>query len=136
VRVDPYLNFDGQCAEAFRFYEQVFDGTIEFMQSFADSPMSGGVAAEHGDRIMHARLVFDGQALLGSDAPPEMYSPPQGVYVALNVEDPARAERIFKALEEGGTVQMPFQKTFWAEGFGMLTDRFGTPWMVNCESPT
>jgi PhnB protein len=97
--------------------------------------MAAEMPEGYGDRIMHVRLAFDGQAILGSDCPPEMYVKPQGVFVSLNVEDPARAERIFKALEEGGTVTMPFQETFWAKGFGMLTDRFGTPWMINCEQP-
>jgi PhnB protein len=87
-----------------------------------------------GDRIMHARLVVGDQVLMASDSPPEMYQKPQGVHVSLHVDEPANAARIFQALSEDGTVTMPFEKTFWAAGgFGMCVDRFGTPWMVNCE---
>jgi PhnB protein len=104
------------------------------MMTFGESPMAGEMPPESHSRILHARLVVDGQALMGSDAPPEYYAKPQGLYVSLNVETQADGERIFRALAEGGTVTMPFEKTFWAAGgFGMLTDRFGTPWMVNCE---
>ena len=135
MRVNPYLNFNGQCAEAFRFYEQVLDGKVVFSMTFGESPMAQEMPSELRDRILHARLEFDGQALLASDAPPDRYTKPQGVFIALNVEDPARAARIFQALQEGGEILMPFEKTFFAAGgFGMLTDRFGTPWMVNCET--
>lgn len=134
MQVNPYLNFDGQCEEAFRFYEQVLGGKIEAMMTHGESPIAGEVPSEWHDRILHARLVVGDQVLMASDSPPEYYQKPQGLYVSLHVEDPAEAERIFRALAEGGTVTMPFQKTFWAAGgFGMLTDRFGTPWMINCE---
>jgi PhnB protein len=73
---------------------------------------------------------------MGSDAPPDRYEPMKGITVTLGVDEPAEAERIFNALSEGATVQMPIQQTFWAARFGMLTDRFGTPWMINCEQPT
>lgn len=133
MRVIPYLNFDGQCAEAFRFYERVLGGTIEAMMTHGDSPIAGDVPSEWHDRIMHARLVVRGQVLMGSDSPPGHHHTPQGMSVSLHVDDPADAERIFHALAEDGTVTMPIQRTFWAERFGMLVDRFGTPWMVNCE---
>ena len=134
MQVNPYLNFDGQCAEAFRFYEKVLGGKIEAMVTFGDSPAAGHVPPGFHDRVMHARLVVDGQVLMASDSPSEDFEKPQGMHVALNVDKQADGERIFKALADGGTVQMPYQKTFWAAGgYGMLVDRFGTPWMVNCE---
>jgi PhnB protein len=134
VQVNPYLNFDGQCEAAFRFYAEVLGGTIEALFRFAETPASEHVPPGFGDRIMHARLVVGDQVLMASDSPPEMYQKPQGVHVSLHVDEPANAARIFQALSEDGTVTMPFEKTFWAAGgFGMCVDRFGTPWMVNCE---
>ena len=134
MQVNPYLNFDGQCAEAFRFYERVLGGKIEAMQTHGESPIAGEVPSEWHDRILHARLVVGDQVLMASDSPPEMYQKPQGVYVSLQVDKPADAQRIFDALAENGTVTMPFEKTFWAAGgFGMLVDRFSIQWMVNCE---
>ena len=90
---------------------------------------------EWQDKIMHARMTIDGQALMGSDAPPNHYKQPQGLSVSLSIKKAKDAERIFQALAEEGQVQMPIQETFWAERFGMVTDRFGIPWMVNCEKP-
>jgi len=83
--------------------------------------------------ILHARLMIGDKAVMGSDAPPERYENPQGFSVALGIDGPAEAERIFHVLAENGTVTMPIQQTFWAARFGMLVDRFGIPWMVNCE---
>ena len=91
--------------------------------------------SEWRKKILHARLTVGDQALMGSDAPPERYDKPQGFSVSLNVDKPAEAERIFRALSENGKVQMPLEQTFWAVRFGMCVDRFGTPWMVNCEQP-
>ena len=134
MQVNPYLNFDGQCAEAFRFYEQVLGGRIEMMQTHGESPIADEVPREWRNRVLHARLVVGDEVLMGSDSPPEHYQKPQGLYVSVNVDKAADAQRIFQALAENGTVTMPFEKTFWAAGgFGMLVDRFGTPWMINCE---
>jgi PhnB protein len=135
VQVNPYLNFDGDCAEAFRFYERVLGGRIEAMTTHGDSPIADQVPPAWHDRIMHARLVVGDAVLMASDSPPEHYQKPAGLYVTLNVQDPAEADRIFNALAENGTVTMPIDKTFWAERFGMLVDRFGTPWMINCALP-
>lgn len=89
--------------------------------------------AEWRNKILHARLTVGDQVLMGSDAPPDRYEPSKGFSVTLGVNDPAEAERLFKALAEKGTVQMPLEQTFWALRFGMLVDRFGIPWMINCE---
>jgi PhnB protein len=132
MELSPYLNFNGNCAAAFRFYEKCLGGTIVMMQTHGESPAKDQVPPDWRDRVIHARLVVGGQALMGSDAPPDQYERPQGTYVSLSIAS-ADAERIFKALAEGGTVGMPFQKTFWSPGFGMVVDRFGTPWMVNSE---
>jgi len=131
----PYLVFDGQCAAAFRFYAQALGGTIESMQTFGESPMPEREAPEWRDRMLHARLSVGGQVLMGSDSPPDRHDRPQGFSVSLSVDSPAEAERIFQALAAGGTVQMAIQETFWASRFGMLTDRFGIPWIVNCDRP-
>ena len=82
---------------------------------------------------MHISMRVGDRLLLGSDAPPQYYNRPQGFYVSITVKDAAEAEHIFNALAENGKVSMALQQTFWAERFGMLTDRFGIPWMVNCE---
>lgn len=132
IRLDPYLNFDGQCREAFKFYEQVLGGKIEFMATFGESPGGDQMPPEARDGIMHVSLKVGGCTLMGSDAPPGTFAQPQGLYVSINVDEPALADRIYNALAEGGNVQMPIDKTFWAERFGMVVDRFGTPWMVNC----
>lgn len=131
MQINPYLNFDGQCAEAFRFYQQVFGGTMEVMMTHGESPICDEVPAEWHERILHARLVIDGTVLMGSDCPPNYYEKPTSITVALQVEDTARAERIFHALAEGGQVTMPFEKSFWADRFGMVTDKYGIPWMIN-----
>lgn len=134
MQVNPYLTFDGQCAEALKTYENVLGGKIQAMFTFGESPVADHVPAESHDRIMHATLEVDGQLLMASDSPGDHYEKPQGTYVSLNVEKAAEGERIFNALAQDGTVKMPFEKTFWAAGgFGMLVDRFGIPWMVNCE---
>ncbi len=134
MRVNPYLNFNGQCAAAFEFYARCLGGKIEAMITHRGSPAEGQVAPEWLDKIMHARLVVDGDVIMGSDAPPEHFEPPRGFSVTVNIDDPSKAERVFNALAEGGQLRLPIQKTFWAERFGMLVDRYGIPWMVNCEA--
>ena len=130
----PYLGFSGNCREAFEHYAAALRGTIAALFTHADTPAGEHVPPEQRDRIMHARLVLGDQVLMGFDAHPEMpYDGIKGCDVAVQVETPAEAERLFAALSEGGTVQMPLGETFWSARFGMLTDKFGVPWMINCE---
>lgn len=133
MQVNAYLNFNGQCEEAFTFYAECLGGKIESMMNHGDSPMAEHVPSEWKEKILHARLLVGDTVLMASDSPPEHYQAPQGSYVSLSVEDTADADRIFSALAEGGKVQMPIEKTFWAERFGMVVDRFGIPWIINCE---
>jgi PhnB protein len=105
-----YLSFDGECQAAFKHYEKVLGGKILMMMRHADAPANAGV-------------------------PQTLVSKPQGFCVSIMVDDPTEAERIFRELGEGGVVRMPIAETFWARRFGMLLDKFGIPWMVNCEKP-
>jgi PhnB protein len=133
MQLNPYLTFNGQCEAAFKFYEKVLGGKIEAMMPHEGSPMAEHVPPEWRSKIMHARLSVGDNILMGSDAPPDHYEQMKGFSVTLGIDDPPIAERVFHALSENGTVQMPIQKTFWAARFGMLVDQFGTPWMINCE---
>lgn len=141
MRIDPYLIFDDQCEAAFKFYEQCLGGSIEAMMRFADAPKGadgeagcGPIPADCADRIMHASLLVDGQRLMASDSLPSFpHEGIKGCSVSINVDAIADAERIFAALADQGTIQMPLGQTFWAARFGMCTDRFGVPWMINCE---
>jgi PhnB protein len=133
VNLNPYLTFSGQCETAFKFYEKALGGKIEAMMTAEGTPMEQHVAPEWRKKIMHARLVVGGTVLMGSDAPPDRTEPMKGFSVCLNLDEAAEAERVFKALSEKGSVAMAIQETFWALRFGMLTDQFGTPWMINCE---
>jgi len=136
MKMNPYLAFGGNCEEAFRYYEKVLKGKIIMMVPHAGTPAEEHVPAEWRDKIMHARLEFgDGQVLMGADAPPQFRTTMSGFSISLQFTDIGEAERIFNALADKGQVKMAFAKTFWAERFGMLIDRFGTPWMVNCEKP-
>jgi PhnB protein len=131
----PYLAFDGNCKEAFQFYEACLYGKIVMMMTNGESPMAAQTPAEQHGRIMHVSLAWGNHILAGADAPPNHYKKPQGISVALNVDAVPEAERIFSALSEGGTIQMPLQPTFWAQRFGMFIDRFNIPWMINCGQP-
>ena len=131
MQIHPYLNFKGQCREAFGFYAELLGGEIDAMHTFGESPMATETPPEWSQAVMHASLRFPGGMLLGSDAPGEMYKPAQGIWVSLNLDDPGEADRIWAALAEKGAVIMPIETTFWAKRFGMVVDVFGTPWMIN-----
>jgi PhnB protein len=132
MQLNPHLDFNGHCQAAFKFYQQCLGGDIQAMMTWGDSPMADQVPPEWRDRIIHATLIVGETTLMGADAPPDRYEEPRGFAVAIQVNDPADAERIFAALSQDGTVTMPLQQTFWTVRFGMLVDRFGIPWMVNC----
>jgi PhnB protein len=132
-----YLGFNGNCAEAMRFYERTLGlgAKIEIMMSGADSPMAAQIPKEVAHRILHARMAFsDGSYLYAGDAPMNVpYGGIKGVGIAMNYPTVAEAQRVFAALADGGTVTMPIAPSFWAKSFGMLTDKFGTPWLINGE---
>jgi PhnB protein len=129
--LDSYIFFDGRCAEAMRYYEQTLGGKLEALLTYGDSPEPEHCPAGAKDLVMHARLVLDGRALMASDNPPGHPASPMGGFsLSLQYPSAEEARRIFDALSQGGEVRMPMQKTFWTEAFGMVVDRFGTPWMV------
>ena len=133
--INAYLSFDGNCAEAMRFYERVLKGNLKALLKNSDTPAAEHVPPGTEDRIMHAYLEFDGGSLMAGDAMPDPpYEGIKGVALALQYEDTAQAKRVFDALSEGGNVTMPWSPTFWAEAFGMTTDQYGTPWIVNGKS--
>jgi PhnB protein len=139
VRLNPHLSFNGQCEEAFRFYEQLLPGKVTLLMKHGESPLAAESPANMLDKVLHATLTFgrpgDGQRLTGADEFPENYGPARGYSVLLMADSAAEAERIFAGLAQGGTTQMEMQETFWAIRFGMCTDRFGIPWLVNTERP-
>ena len=133
MKIDPYLTFDGTCEQAMNFYAQSLGGQIVMMSRFGDAPGCEGLPPE---RIMHARLHIGDQVLMASDNHPAFpYEGIKGCSIALNVDTPDQARRAFDALAAGGQVGMPLGETSWSRSFGMLNDRFGVPWMVNCAKP-
>lgn len=131
--LNPYLFYQDTCEAAFNFYAKVLGGKIDAMMRVSDAPADMPGAPGREKTIMHARLSLpDGSVLMASDAPPDQVHKPQGFSISVTVADPAEGERKFNALADGGTVTMPYSKTFWAKGFGMCVDKFGIPWMVNC----
>jgi PhnB protein len=135
MHINPYLMFDGRCEEAFKLYERVTGGKILAMLTHEGTPAESQVPPEWQKKILHARLQIGGDQLMGSDAPPGRYQGSNGYSVTLRVDTPEEAERVFNGLAEGATIQMPLDRTFFAQKFGMLADKFGIPWMVICENP-
>ena len=132
--IAAYIFFDGNCDEAMRFYEKTLGGKLDVMMTHAQSPMADQAPPGAGDRIMHAHLTLpDGGTLMASDDMPGQYKGMSGFSLSLHYDKVDEGKKIFDALADGGHVILPFDKTFWAEGFGMLKDRFGTPWMVNVQ---
>lgn len=133
MQVTTHLGFNGNCKAAFEFYVETLDGRITVMMTQGESPMADKVPTQMKDKIMHATLEFPGGGtLMGADHPQGKKVQPSGFCVSIQAQDAAAAERMFNGLAEGGKVQMAFQKTFWSPGFGMCTDKFDIPWMVNC----
>jgi PhnB protein len=136
MELSPYIHFNGQCEEAFKLYEKILGGKIAAMHRYSEAPPAPHIPPEWKNKIMHTSLQVGDYVLMGSDAPPDFYKPPQGFSVSLGIKDPAEAERVFRGLSEGGKISMPFQETFWALRSGMFDDRFGIAWMINCPKGT
>jgi PhnB protein len=133
MKMHTYLNFAGQCAEAFRFYEQHLGGTLGMVMTHGQAPDQSKVSPEMKDAVLHARISLAGTELMGADIPSAQ--PMRSAYLSLGVDSDAEAERIFSALSEGGEVFMPMQETFFASRFAQLRDRFGINWMIIHERP-
>lgn len=134
MRINPYLSFHGQCREAFAFYARTFGGSIDMIMTQGESPIADQLPPDSRDAVMHAQMRVGDQVLMGGDAPAGS-GKPSGFCVTLNVDTVAEAERLYAALADGGTPVMPIAETFWARRFGIVHDRYGTPWMINCLKP-
>ena len=133
MQINPYILFNGNCREAFEFYAEVLNGRIEMMVPHGETPAASSVDESWQDKIMHARLAVGEELLMASDSPPQyVEGKAAGYYVQLEFPTIEEARCVFDALAEGGEVRMGFEQTFWSRGFGMLVDRFGIPWMINC----
>jgi len=135
MKLHTYLNYGGNCAEAFRFYETHLGGKIGMMMTFAQSPNPESAPPGMKDGILHASMELGQTRIMASDVAPDRFQPMRSVYLSLSLDSDAEAERIYKLLAESGEVFMPMQETFFATRFGMLRDRFGTSWMILHERP-
>jgi PhnB protein len=134
VQISPYLSFKGQCEAAFTFYAQSLGGQLGPLFRYGGSPMANSVPDDWQDKVMHGSVTVGEHVLMGGDVAPPLYGEPQGFSLSLQITSVAEAERVFHALCEDGRVTMPLQETFWAARFGMVVDRFGIPWLINCEN--
>ena len=133
MQMTPYLSFKGECEAAFNFYEECLGGRPGELFRYAGTPLANQVPEDWSNKIMHGSLMLGGQVLMGGDVAPDKYEAPKGFSLSLQIKSPIDAERIFHELARGGRVLVPMEKTFWAERFGMVVDRFGIPWLINCE---
>lgn len=135
MQLHTYLNYGGNCQEAFRFYEQHLGAKIGMMMTHDQMPGGAPVAPELKGKVLHAKLTLAGRDVMASDVPPDRFQPMRSVYLSLSVESSEKAESLFKLLSDAGEVFMPIAETFFAHRFGMLRDKFGTSWMILHEKP-
>lgn len=135
MKLNTYLNFGGNCAEAFRFYEKHLGAKIDTIMKFSDMPGPHMAPPGMKDGVLHARITFGDTVIMASDVPHDRFQPMRSVYLSLAVSSDGEAERIFALLADGGEVFMPVQETFFATRFAQLRDKFGTLWMIIHEKP-
>jgi PhnB protein len=133
MQVSPYLSFNGQCEAACKFYEQCLGAQLGPIFRYTGTPMADQVPAEWQDKVMHGSVTVGGLELMGGDVAPDRYEAPRGFSLSIQVKNVTEAERIFRDLGQDGTIAVPLAKTFWAARFGMVVDRFGIAWLINCE---
>jgi PhnB protein len=135
MKLHTYLNYGGNCEQAFRFYEQHLGGKIIMMMTHGQRPGATDVSPELKNAILHARINLGETVLLGADIPPDRFQPMRSAYLSLTVASIQEAERIYALLSDGGQIFMPMEETFFAFRFAMLRDKFGTSWMIIHERP-
>ena len=134
AEIVPYLSFNGQCEEAFTLSARVFGGQVGAIFRYAGSPMAHQAPPGWQDKVMHGSVRIGALELNGADVASAHDGVPKAFSLSVQIKSVAEAERIFEALAQDGKVMMPLEETFWAARFGMVTDRFGIPWMINCEA--
>ena len=130
MQLDTYLNYGGNCRQAFEFYAEHLGGRIEMLMTHGEMPGPSQVPPERRNDVLHARMAIGGATLLGADVPPERFQPMRSAYLSLSVDSDEEAERIYALLSDGGQIFMKMEETFFAHRFAMLRDRFGTSWML------
>ena len=135
MKMNTYLNYGGNCGDAFRFYEKELGAKITMLMTHDQAPDQSQVKPEWAKAVLHASITIGDTAIMASDIPPDRFQPMRSVYLCLAVDSDAEAERLFKLLSEGSQVFMPMQETFFASRFAQLRDRFGTSWMIIHERP-
>ena len=135
MKLDVYLNYGGNCEQAFRFYEQHLGGKIAMMMRHGEQPNAGNVPANWRNAVLHARIEFGKTVLMGADIPPDRFQPMRSAYLTLTADSAEQAELLYALLTDGGQIFMKMEETFFASRFAMLRDKFGTSWMLLHERP-
>jgi len=135
MKLDVYLNYGGNCEQAFRFYEQQLGGKITMMMRHGEQPNAANVPANWRNAVLHARIEFGKTVLMGADIPPDRFQPMRSAYLTLTADSAEQAERLYALLTDGGQIFMKMEETFFASRFAMLRDKFGTSWMLLHERP-
>ncbi|HZU96891.1 MAG TPA: VOC family protein [Planctomycetota bacterium] len=130
ARWHPHLSFDGDCKAAFTFYQRCLGGQVSFALTYGESTLAGQVPRAFHGKILHATFTLGDQVLTGADVLPGDYGKPRGSWIMLHLAQAAEADRVFDAFATKGEVELAIAPTFWASRFGMVKDRFGTPWIV------
>jgi len=130
MQLHTYLNFGGNCEQAFQFYQEHLGGNITMLMRHGDAPGPSQTAPDWKNKVLHARMNLGGTELLGADIPPDRFQPMRSAYLTLTLASVEEAERVHGLLAEGGQIFMPLAETFFAARFSMLRDRFGTSWMI------
>ena len=130
MQVQAYLFFDGRCEEALQYYAKHLDAKVEMLMRYKESPQPPMGQEVPGDKVMHAAFRIGDTQVLASDGFASGKPKFEGISLSLSARDDAQAKRIFGALADGGKVTQPLTKTFFASSFGMVTDKFGVPWMI------
>jgi PhnB protein len=130
MQLHTYLNYGGNCEQAFKFYEQHLGGQMTMLMRHGDAPDQGPAPPDWKDKVLHARMTLGGTELLGADVPKDRFQPMRSAYLTLTLDSNEEAERVYALLAEGGEIFMPMSEMFFAHRFAMLRDRFGTSWML------
>ncbi len=135
MKLTTYLNYGGNCAQAFKFYEEHLGGKIDMIMTFDQMPGPAQAPPDQAKKVLHASMSIAGTTIMASDVPDGRFQPMRSAYLALSVDSDAEAERVFKVLSDGGDIFMPMQETFFASRFAQLRDKFGTLWMILHDKP-